>query len=132
MKRRIKKAGLCDVILVFLGVNKPLRHRGNAMEPTISNNQGLYYRPVKSESLKVGDVVVIGITEEDRLQDFLQEKNEGYPCDYLTYRISSIFANKIDVRGDNEDESIDSRHFGPIYINKVLGKVISYTPLRER
>ncbi len=54
MKRRLKKAGLCDVILVFLGVNKPLRHRVNAMEPTISNNQGLFYRSVKSESLFLG------------------------------------------------------------------------------
>jgi len=39
-------------------------------------------------------------------------------------RIVSITGNSVSVRGDNSDYSTDSRSFGPISSDDILGKVI--------
>jgi len=39
-------------------------------------------------------------------------------------RIQKIIDNKIYLVGDNKDQSTDSRHFGPIDLDQVIGKVV--------
>lgn len=42
----------------------------------------------------------------------------------LIKRISKIFKDTIEIIGDNKEESTDSRSFGEINKNQILGKVI--------
>ncbi len=56
---------------------------------------------------KVGDIVVI-----------------KYQGQELVKRIKKVEGKQVFVEGDNIQESTDSRHFGPINKNQILGKVI--------
>lgn len=58
-------------------------------------------------SPKVGDIVVI--------------KRSGIE---MVKRIKKIKGDKVYVVGDNEQESTDSRHFGPIGKDNIVGKLI--------
>lgn len=39
-------------------------------------------------------------------------------------RVQKIIGNKVYLVGDNKAQSTDSRHFGPVDISQVIGKVI--------
>ncbi len=56
---------------------------------------------------KVGDIVVI--------------KQGGRE---IVKRVEKVMGNRFVVMGDNEEESTDSRDFGPISLDQVLGKVV--------
>lgn len=56
---------------------------------------------------RVGDIVVI--------------KKDGKE---MVKRVQSIYDREIFVEGDNEKESTDSRKFGPIKKEQIIGKVI--------
>lgn len=56
---------------------------------------------------KVGDIVVI--------------KHDGKD---MVKRIQKVDDRHIFVKGDNREDSTDSRHFGPVKIDQVVGKVI--------
>ena len=59
--------------------------------------------------LKIGDIVVIKYHNREMIK-----------------RISIIDDRRIFVLGDNEKESKDSREFGPIRKDQIIGKVIWY------
>ena len=40
-------------------------------------------------------------------------------------RVSAVVAEGLILLGDNPDESTDSRHFGPVSVDRVLGQVIA-------
>lgn len=65
---------------------------------------------------KVGDVVVI--------------KKEGKE---MIKRVTKILDREkmIMVEGDNREESTDSRDFGPVNMDQVIGKVIFCTNIRQ-
>lgn len=75
---------------------------GNSMLPTLQEGQEvLTFNWVK---VKVEDIVVV---------------KSG-----IIKRIQKIIDNKIYLVGDNKDQSTDSRHFGPIDLDQVIGKVV--------
>ena len=63
-------------------------------------------------SLKKGDVVVIRHPKN-------REK-------FLLKRINKVLGNKYIASGDNKKYSIDSRHFGPINKDLIVGKLIMH------
>ena len=56
---------------------------------------------------KIGDIVVI--------------KKSGIE---VVKRIEKVDGKKVFVVGDNNDESTDSRDFGPVNMDQIVGKVI--------
>lgn len=70
-------------------------------------------------SYKVGDIVVIQkngkemVKRVQKVYDPASPKLRGASREYF-------------VQGDNEQESTDSRHFGPIKKTEIVGKVIWY------
>ncbi len=81
---------------------------GHSMEPTLKQNQIVLASsiPYFFKKPKVGDIVVL--------------KRQKY----IIKRISKIKKEKIFVEGDNKKESTDSRSFGWIGKDSILGKVI--------
>lgn len=79
---------------------------GNSMHPALNPGQDVlsinwFVNP------KIGDIVVI--------------KKSGKE---MVKRVEKIEGDWVFVIGDNKDESTDSRHFGPIKKDHVVGKVI--------
>ncbi|MHA2273525.1 MAG: nickel-type superoxide dismutase maturation protease [Candidatus Hodarchaeales archaeon] len=80
---------------------------GNSMEPTLS--AGDYVFLLKSKRLKNNDIVVVRKPGSDRM---------------IIKRVLNHRKNKIFVIGDNQKASTDSRSFGSICRQQVLGRVI--------
>lgn len=79
---------------------------GSSMVPSLQPGQDIlslnwFYKP------EVGDTVII--------------KQDGRE---MVKRVTKIDGRQILVRGDNTEESTDSRHFGPINVDQIVGKVI--------
>ena len=82
---------------------------GNSMTPALKEGQDilsfnwayLFSKPKK------GDLVVVK-----------QDNRE------IVKRVQKIDGRHVFVTGDNLKESTDSRHFGPIRIDQIIGKVI--------
>ena len=88
------------------------RVEGDSMEPSLHN----------------GDYVVL-----NRLSYLLSAPKKGDIVVLKSPVGESIFIKRITktsgrkryfVEGDNKKHSVDSRHFGPVSIDKILGKVI--------
>ena len=81
---------------------------GNSMLPTLKSGQDVLVR-CWFINPKAGDIVVIkhGVRE-------------------IVKRIQTIRDRKYFVIGDNKKESTDSRKFGPIKKEQIIGKVIWY------
>lgn len=60
-----------------------------------------FYRP------KVGDIVVI--------------KQEGKE---IVKRVQKVLDREVIIHGDNKEGSTDSRHFGPVEMEQIVGKVV--------
>ncbi len=85
-----------------------IRVIGHSMEPTLKQNQIVVVSsiPYLFRKPKVGDIVV-----------FKRQK-------YIIKRITAIRKEQVFVIGDNKKDSRDSRSFGWINKNSILGKVI--------
>lgn len=42
----------------------------------------------------------------------------------MVKRVQQVQGHLISVQGDNQDESTDSRYFGPISMDQIVGKVV--------
>ena len=83
--------------------------QGHSMEPTIKNGQTVLVSslPYIFKKPKVNDVIA------------LENGNK-----ILIKRILKMNAQEVFIAGDNLEDSLDSRKFGMVSKNKILGKVI--------
>ncbi len=92
---------------------------GNSMHPTLHPGQDVlsFNWAYLGKKPKAGDIVVIKMNGREMIK-----------------RIQTIRDRDIFVIGDNKDESTDSRDFGPVKMNQVVGKVIysSAPPQNDR
>ena len=95
----------------MIGYRQHLRVVGNSMEETISEGDLITYKKInpKKLGLVVGDIVV-----------FSHPKIENK---LIIKRIYKIHQNKFDLRGDNSLSSTDSREWGLIELDLIVGKV---------
>ncbi|MEK7534257.1 MAG: S26 family signal peptidase [Patescibacteria group bacterium] len=86
---------------------------GHSMEPTIKNGQSVLASslPYFFSKPKMGDIVVF-------------RKNERVLMKRITKIDQSDDGKKYFVKGDNEKDSMDSKRFGWISKNDIIGKVI--------
>lgn len=80
--------------------------KGYSMTPTLNPGQDIlsFNWAYLGKKPEVGDIVIV--------------KSE------IVKRVQRIESDKIYLIGDNMEESTDSRHFGPINLNQILGKMV--------
>jgi nickel-type superoxide dismutase maturation protease len=82
------------------------------MEPTLREGDQVIASPLPYllGQPSMGDLVVLRHPFEDR---------------FLVKRISGIDGSRISIVGDNQQHSTDSRDFGPVSADHLVGKVLS-------
>lgn len=82
---------------------------GKSMFPTLLEGQDIlsFNWAYLGKKPKIGDVVVI-----------------KYQGKEMVKRVKGLEGEQVLVEGDNAEESTDSRHFGPVDQDQIIGKVI--------
>jgi nickel-type superoxide dismutase maturation protease len=105
----MREAGLIDRILFTIGWLKAVRVSGDSMRPTLGD----------------GDVVLIVRTRDVGVDDIVLAAHPFKSSVTVLKRVVAIDdAERVELRGDDPDESSDSRSFGNIRIEDIRGKVI--------
>ena len=112
--------GLSLLLFWLLGMRTRVRVRGRSMEPTLTDGS---------------DVLVRGLRPEDSPQlspgDVLWLTHPLHSGQKIIKRLHHVTAEgALYVLGDAEDESSDSRVFGPVPFNRLLGRVVARFPSR--
>lgn len=69
-------------------------------------------RAYRQQKPQIGDVVIAQRPDRSEIE--------------MVKRVTAVFSNgRYFLTGDNPDASTDSRHFGPVDANHILGKVTS-------
>ena len=107
MNKTIPKANWFDIFLLLIGKRKRFCVNGDSMSPCLKNSEEILIK--QSKNLKIGDVVLANHPFKKSVK--------------ILKRISEIDTNgKCFLIGDNPNESTDSRTFGAISLNEILGK----------
>jgi signal peptidase I len=119
---------------------------GDSMEPTYRHGDRLLVRRVAAGRLRVGDVVVLGQPDTDAFPDlpFLMGSMPPWvvkrvaalpghpvPDDVPANGDGTVPPGRLVVLGDNTDRSTDSRVWGPVPDDRVLGVVRRRMALRR-
>ena len=110
-KSLFQKPDLFTLFSIVIGYRQHLRVVGDSMEDTISEGDLITYKKInpKNFELEVGDIVV---ASHPKIKSKL-----------IIKRIYQIHQNKFDLRGDNSLSSTDSREWGLIELDLIVGKV---------
>ena len=110
-KSLFKTPDLITLITLIIGYRQHLRVVGNSMQDTISEGDLIIYKKInpKNSELGVGDIVV---ASHPKIKSKL-----------IVKRIYQIHQNKFDLRGDNSLSSTDSREWGLVELDLIVGKV---------
>ena len=111
MNTRLPAAGLKDLLLFFLGRRRLFQVEGDSMLPTLQPKQRLLVklRPHDGRSPSPGTIVVC-----------------HHPSDLnlvITKRVWQSNDGWLALRGDNPTASTDSRQFGQVSLEQVIGEV---------
>ena len=80
-------------------------------------------------ALKPGDRLVIWKTARLRPGDIVAARDPRQPGRTMLKRAGAVGGENVWLLGDNAAHSTDSRHFGPVPIGSVLGRVVyRYAP----
>ena len=110
-KSLFQKPDLFTLFTLIIGHRQHLRVVGDSMEDTISEGDLIIYKKInpKNLELEVGDIVV---ASHPKIKSKL-----------IIKRIYQIHQNKFDLRGDNSLSSTDSREWGLVELDLIVGKV---------
>lgn len=115
-KRVLERANLLSIFLVITGLRRHCRVVGDSMMPTISHGDLVIYRPIKNKQFIVKEGCIVVISHP------LDPKN------LMVKRVHQCNKWAIDLRGDNETSSIDSRQFGVVNHQHLRGIVEQIIP----
>lgn len=129
MKQRITKKSIADwievvilllVFLVYLFFRVTLV-KGASMEPTL--HDGELHLISRWTQPAVGDIVVLEDPDADKLLIKRITAGEG---DFVSYYQGErvLGPEEYFVEGDNRDCSVDSRYFGPITRDAIVGVLV--------
>ena len=102
---------LFSILIVILAFFRPIEVNGISMCPTLQDGQYLILNTLDKD-VEIGDIVVI----------------KPLVCaggKIIIKRVTDIDNNKIFIEGDNKDHSLDSRTFGWIDKNSIMGVIIN-------
>ncbi|MEO1429566.1 MAG: nickel-type superoxide dismutase maturation protease [Cyanobacteria bacterium J06633_8] len=101
---------------LLVGMQKRMRVSGSSMLPELQPGEEILYNPkaYRRKLPQVGDIVVA---------------RHPYQPIQIIKRVAVVLADgSCFLIGDNTSSSTDSRSYGPIPLNKILGKVTSKFP----
>jgi signal peptidase I len=130
---------------------------GQSMEPNLHTQQRVLVEKVSYRFLRApqrGDIVVIDLDKENKTDDMLIKRVIGLPGDTIEIRSGEVFIDgerleeswtinlgggnygpktipplHVFVMGDNRGASNDSRSFGPVHVDNLVGRAwFSYWP----
>ena len=109
MDSALPAAGLKDLLLLFLGKRRLFKVIGNSMLPCLQPEQRIVAKEHNKNSPipDIGSIVVCRHPSESKM--------------VITKRVKAIEGTFLELRGDNQDQSIDSRHFGKLSIDHIIG-----------
>ncbi|MEO6655209.1 MAG: nickel-type superoxide dismutase maturation protease [Pyrinomonadaceae bacterium] len=112
MNDELRNAGLKDKLRYYFGLPRrllALKVVGNSMSPSITADDVILYDPVAV--IEVGDIVLTA-------HPFMQSVK-------IVKRVAKIGADsEVTLTGDNPAESTDSRTFGAVSVESIIGKVV--------
>tara|TARA_Y100001968_G_C19239418_1_gene658642 strand:- start:431 stop:808 length:378 start_codon:yes stop_codon:yes gene_type:complete len=110
-KSLFQKPDLVTLLSLIIGYRQYLRVVGNSMKGTLLEGDLIIYKKInlKHLDLDIGDIVV---AYHPKIKNKL-----------IIKRIYRIHQNKFDLRGDNFLSSTDSRQWGLIKSELIVGKV---------
>ena len=116
MNSPLPAAGLTDLLLFFMGRRKLFQVEGESMLPSLQPRQRLLVKPLpqKTTAPLNGSVVVCRHPADGNL--------------ILTKRVWRSQGQWLELRGDNPAASTDSRHFGQVPLDTVIGVVTAVIP----
>lgn len=101
---------LFSILIVTLAFFRPIQVSGVSMQPTLQDGQFLILNTLDKD-IEIGDIVVV----------------KPLVCaggKIIIKRVTNIQDNKVFVEGDNKDNSLDSRTFGWINKDSIMGVII--------
>lgn len=133
---------------------------GQSMEPNLHTQQRVLVEKVSYRFLHApqrGDIVVIDLDKENKADDMLIKRVIGLPGDTIELRGGEVYIDgerleeswmpnvgggsygpttipslHVFVMGDNRGASNDSRSFGPVHVDNLVGRAwFSYWPLEN-
>lgn len=104
----VHRAGPAELFLWLFRRRRRYRIDGDSMAPTLA--AGDYVLAWPGAPCGVGDVVVARHPDGERV---------------VVKRIAAVGPGGLDLRGDNPEGSTDSRSWGPVSWDRVLGRVTS-------
>ena len=110
-KSLFHKPDLFTLFALIIGYRQHLRVVGNSMEKTLLEGDLIIYKKTnpKNHDLEINDLVVL---YHPKIKNKL-----------IVKRVFQIHQNKVDLRGDNSLSSTDSRTWGLIELDLIVGKV---------
>ena len=117
-QRVLKGVNLNSLLLLLTFQRSCCRVVGDSMVPTLSSGDLIIYRRINPQTyLPIkGSIVVL--------------KNPLDPKSLIIKRIYDYNSNSIEIRGDNEEKSIDSRQYGSVQCKSIFGVVERIIPLQ--
>lgn len=108
----VRRATLKDLFLLMVGRRRRVRVEGRSMLPTLQIGDHLIVDPraYRSCAPRAGEVVIARHPLEER---------------ELVKRVERVEAAGLWLASDNPAEGNDSRHFGAIAPDSILGKVVA-------
>ena len=110
-KNLLENPNLLTLFYLIIGRRQHLRVVGDSMLGTLSEGDLITYKKINSKNpdLEVGDIVIASHPKSN--------------SKLIIKRIHGMYQNKFDLRGDNLLFSTDSREWGLIELNLIIGKV---------
>ena len=109
----LRKATYSDLALWILGRRQRHRVVGASMVPELHDGEEVLVdrRAYRRCAVTVGDVVLVTHPTQGATR--------------IIKRVSGVSSEGVMILGDNQEESTDSRHFGPVSEERVLGQVVA-------
>ena len=108
----LPRAGLCEILLLLLGRRKLARVDGSSMQPALQHGDWVLYRKDTYPANLVDTVVVCKHPYEKRL---------------IIKRVHDVVeSGALYLIGDCPEESTDSRTFGTVERDRLVGYAVSY------
>tara|TARA_Y100001968_G_scaffold55280_1_gene46509 strand:+ start:131 stop:505 length:375 start_codon:yes stop_codon:yes gene_type:complete len=110
-KSLFEKPNLLTLFNLIIGRRQHLRVVGESMKGTLSEGDLITYKKINPNNpdLEIGDIVIASHPESK--------------SKLIIKRIYGMYQNKFDLRGDNLLFSTDSREWGLIELDYIVGKV---------
>ena len=117
-KSVLPRANFRSLILVLLGRLRHCRVEGESMVPELFSGDVVLYRPLNSNlsALRKGSIVVASHPKKSKI--------------FLIKRVNNVYTFGIELLGDNQERSTDSRQFGLFDPQLIRGTVEFLIPIR--